>query len=480
MKPGRNDPCPCGSGKKYKQCCLRADSGTVETPEDFLRRRIRTAIEGLVPELLKFTYSQLDARLVDEAWTEFTGEERAFEPENPHLPVFMPWFFYQWTPDPEGTEFPDLAARSATVAGDFLARRRRHLDPLLVRYVEACAASAFSFHEVMEVEAGRGFTLRDVVLEHELFVVDHSASRGVGPGDIVFAQVVIVDGLALLESCATMVFRPGDKPAIIELRKRIRAKGDSSDAALLKAWDIELIDLYLELAERVLAPRLPELQNTDGEPLEPSTLVFRVADVEAAVAAVDSARLPSDESIAQDDVRRDAAGGLIEATWTWQRAGNAIHKSWSNTSLGHLSLKGNTLKLLVNSAARAARGRTMVERVLGANATYRARRVDSVDKMIEEAKQHPSPREGSEHERLMQVPEVRRQLQEMLMRHYTDWLTTAVPALGGLTPREAVRDRDGREAVAAMVAQLERDGTRQSPPLDPAVPAMLRRELGLT
>jgi len=20
-KPGRNDPCPCGSGKKYKQCC---------------------------------------------------------------------------------------------------------------------------------------------------------------------------------------------------------------------------------------------------------------------------------------------------------------------------------------------------------------------------------------------------------------------------------------------------------------------------
>ncbi|HUE71997.1 MAG TPA: SEC-C metal-binding domain-containing protein, partial [Pirellulaceae bacterium] len=23
-KVGRNDPCPCGSGKKYKQCCMRA------------------------------------------------------------------------------------------------------------------------------------------------------------------------------------------------------------------------------------------------------------------------------------------------------------------------------------------------------------------------------------------------------------------------------------------------------------------------
>ena len=24
-KPGRNDPCPCGSGKKYKKCCLTND-----------------------------------------------------------------------------------------------------------------------------------------------------------------------------------------------------------------------------------------------------------------------------------------------------------------------------------------------------------------------------------------------------------------------------------------------------------------------
>ena len=24
-KPGRNDPCPCGSGKKYKRCCLDKD-----------------------------------------------------------------------------------------------------------------------------------------------------------------------------------------------------------------------------------------------------------------------------------------------------------------------------------------------------------------------------------------------------------------------------------------------------------------------
>ena len=39
MKAGRNDPCPCGSGKKYKKCCLAKDqaasltqTGVVEPP----------------------------------------------------------------------------------------------------------------------------------------------------------------------------------------------------------------------------------------------------------------------------------------------------------------------------------------------------------------------------------------------------------------------------------------------------------------
>ena len=27
QKVGRNDPCPCGSGKKYKNCCMLKDQG---------------------------------------------------------------------------------------------------------------------------------------------------------------------------------------------------------------------------------------------------------------------------------------------------------------------------------------------------------------------------------------------------------------------------------------------------------------------
>ena len=29
LKAGRNDPCPCGSGKKYKKCCLAKDEAAI-------------------------------------------------------------------------------------------------------------------------------------------------------------------------------------------------------------------------------------------------------------------------------------------------------------------------------------------------------------------------------------------------------------------------------------------------------------------
>jgi len=480
MKPGRNDPCPCGSGNKYKHCCLRAESAVVETPEEFLRRRIRAVIDGLSEQLLRFAGSRLGVELIDEAWEDFTlGDEETFDPKTPHMPVFAPWFFHQWFPDPNNTRFPELAARGATVASEFLAHKRRHLDPLLVRYLEACAAAPFSFHEVVSVEPGRGFALRDLMLERETFVIDHRGSRNAKPGDIMFAQVVALDGLALIEGWGPVVIEPGKKPAIIELRKTIRGRGDVVGEARLKERSLELIELYLELAERQLHPVMPKLQNTDGEPVELRTLVFRVDNSEAAAASLGAAQLAGGEDLVQDEARRGPDGKLIEAGWTWRRAGNAIHKSWDNTTLGQIALAGRQLKVNVNSAVRAVRAKALVERLLEGNASYRATKIASTEAMLADVRSRPEHKDDSEHERLMQMPEVRQQVAEMLMRHYTDWLDTKVPLLGERTPREAVRDRDGREAVAALIAQIERDGARQSPPLDPGIPAMLRRELGL-
>lgn len=47
MKIGRNDPCPCGSGRKYKNCCLE-DQGPGLHPEGpaGVFTEIRQALQG--------------------------------------------------------------------------------------------------------------------------------------------------------------------------------------------------------------------------------------------------------------------------------------------------------------------------------------------------------------------------------------------------------------------------------------------------
>src|SRR5258708_702157 len=59
-KLGRNDPCPCGSGKKYKKCCLpqehprRSWNGAVGGEEDFiavLRPDVDEAVDRVLEKL---------------------------------------------------------------------------------------------------------------------------------------------------------------------------------------------------------------------------------------------------------------------------------------------------------------------------------------------------------------------------------------------------------------------------------------------
>jgi hypothetical protein len=73
MTLGRNDPCPCGSGKKYKHCCLNAGTAQAAAPADLNWRRMRGLLDGFPDEMLRFTAQAYGPPAVHEAWDEFTG-----------------------------------------------------------------------------------------------------------------------------------------------------------------------------------------------------------------------------------------------------------------------------------------------------------------------------------------------------------------------------------------------------------------------
>jgi len=54
QKVGRNDPCPCGSGKKYKQCCLNKASSGLKPKGHKLQAKWLNAPQG--PNLMERTF----------------------------------------------------------------------------------------------------------------------------------------------------------------------------------------------------------------------------------------------------------------------------------------------------------------------------------------------------------------------------------------------------------------------------------------
>lgn len=50
-RPGRNHPCPCGSGKKYKHCCLRAEQLAVPAVAPRPNRAVAPTLEAEITKL---------------------------------------------------------------------------------------------------------------------------------------------------------------------------------------------------------------------------------------------------------------------------------------------------------------------------------------------------------------------------------------------------------------------------------------------
>jgi hypothetical protein len=484
MKTGRNDPCPCGSGKKYKHCCLAAATVPAAAPGDPTWRRLRALLEGHANEMLGFTLETYGRVALHEAWNEFMGQEDIeFDSKTPLMQLFMPWFFHRWAPDPRDTEVANKSLHDVIPTKAYLATKGRRLDPLVRRYLESLLTAPYTFFEVLTCDPGTGMTLRDVMTKEEHAVTERSLSRGVQPGDLLFGQLASVDGLTMLEASNAFAIPPMEKAPIIKLRARIASVSPVITHEMLRDWDFELLDLFHEIADRLYNPRLPILQNTDGDPLSPHKLRFDLmAPPQAAFDALKHLALDETDEDLLDDAKRDSAGKLTGVRFTWKKRGNEKHAEWDNTILGSIEIDGTSLVAEVNSAARAYAIRKKIETALGEGVHYLASEVQSAEKVLAEMRAAGGGRDSAasaEHDRLAERPEVRAKISAMLASHWEHWVNQPLPILGNRTPMDAVKDPDGREIVESIVIQAERSGRGPHVPTDAEVFRRLRERLGL-
>jgi hypothetical protein len=65
MKTGRNELCPCGSGKKFKKCCINKVNTKVEvipTIENFQEKPIMPGFEDFKPNPVLWSFIHVNGR----------------------------------------------------------------------------------------------------------------------------------------------------------------------------------------------------------------------------------------------------------------------------------------------------------------------------------------------------------------------------------------------------------------------------------
>ncbi len=418
MKVGRNDPCPCGSGKKYKNCCLaRAERRSMSRADELL-----SAVAWL---------HQHHPKGCDRAVAGYYDGGGLDDEERGERFLQLP------------EELQEMATGNATewllAEGEMEIRgeRRRAADlvlgpggpPLSVetrQRLQALADHPMGVYEVQEAVPGEGLWVKDATTSGapRLWVSERLASKNLYRWDILGARLVPAGGEWQFSGALYPIprdFLPGLTAA---LRATKRAGGRPS-TPIISCWFGHIT---------APPPPLPELIDAgSGEPLLLVTDHYDVTDWEELAAAL--ARQP--------DVEGDREHG-----WGWLEKVEGLQLQRSKLALN--PGKANRLQVFSRTLRRAEEGAVWLRQIAGPTLTYRSRETSDLTATLRQ--RPPAGKRPTPSATISVPPGVH---QEFYRELYRRWPDEPIPALGGFTPRQAIRTRVGRRAVVDLLKEYE-------------------------
>ena len=472
--PGRNDPCPCGSGKKFKKCHGALGSPTGDTVYDRLRR-----LEGEATyRVLKFARERYGKSCMEVAWDRFyDGRGGPFSEDDPEYLYFCRWFEYDWMP--EGV---------SPLAECFLADRiSKNIDAEIRRVMEATLAAPYSFYQAVEIEPGAGFKARDVLREIEVQITERSASTLIEKGNVMFARVVSLDGVSFMMGNGTQPLRAVVLSGLQDVRQDVfqqaRTEGETDGSMVLRNREKYLRDVYFTLAQAQSRAQ-SDIRNADGDPLVLHTIRYSIPAFEQAFSALKGLQLGATggsdhELLTTDEATED--GEAIRARIDWLKRGRK--RKSGHSVIATITLTDKAMTIDVNSERRAKLAQKEILSRLGDSATLMHIDATPAAGILKEKRGHPvqrTPTPVSESEqRLRELPEVQKLLKDTMEKHWKSWPDTSIPALRGMTPRQAAKDELGRELLESLLLEFEARSAKQEDVYLMVDVDMLRRRLGL-
>jgi hypothetical protein len=425
-EPERNDACPCGSGKKYKKCCLLA--------KDEAKAEAREALRAPLRELEKELVDAIDKHAHREGLEPDTDVPFEFDPSQELGETLAIWHA------PSG---------GRTLAEHFFEARGARLSPLLRAWFEAQRAAWLSIWEVTEVDRGTSITLTDLLSGEHRVVHDVKASETAEARLAILARVVEFEGNPALFGLHAGALAPLDVAPIIARWKRKFGRSKAKALERLRSWD-SAYELALNWDEAVAvaaltASSMPELHNTDGDPFLFTRERFAYDPAQRPIV------LAKLLAIDGSDLHHTKQGPVSVLLYDGDPE---FEPDASLTLLARIELGESELIVETNSLRRADDARAKLEGELGPMVRRGLREHVDPSAMLDgsgaavAADDEPTPEEA----------EV---IIEATRQHYATWPDIALPALRGKSPREAARTKAGREKVVALLKHIELAETRK-------------------
>ena len=181
-KMGRNDPCPCGSGRKYKHCCLREEAAGKS--EAIGRDR---AWETMTDKLHDFSRQDRFRQDLESAFDLFWNRSYTSEQINSLAPgqimSFLDWYVHDYRTAADGKRIAELLLEGQ---GPGLSEQEREL-------LQVDSGALLSAFEVTAVEEGSTIGLLDVFQDLEVQVQYVPSLQGISAGQLLVARLAVTD-----------------------------------------------------------------------------------------------------------------------------------------------------------------------------------------------------------------------------------------------------------------------------------------------
>jgi hypothetical protein len=198
--------------------------------------------------------------------------------------------------------------------------------------------------------------------------------------------------------------------------------------------------------------RAPRLVTPEGDSMVFANALFR----HDALSEIQLRLREADDFDWDESLEAGPAGSFQVA---WFETGPGVEPPsgpMSRRILATLTVTPKTLELETISRKRRRACRRRLQELLGDQIHL----IEMETKPVEQALREPSPQ--PQPEPVILPPEAIAELEERMIRQ---WLDESIPALGGLTPREAVKTPEGRQQVLELLDYIGRDqGRRELPP----------------